>query len=49
METLVWMRVPGDILFAIGAVLLAGYAIRLLRRPAVQPAGAIPAKAVAGL
>ncbi|MGC1174489.1 nitric-oxide reductase large subunit [Polaromonas sp.] len=49
METLVWMRVPGDILFAIGAVLLAWYALRLLRRPAVQPAGAIPAKAVAGL
>ncbi len=49
METLVWMRVPGDILFAIGAVLLAGYALRLLRRPAVQPAGTIPAKAVPGL
>jgi nitric oxide reductase subunit B len=34
METLVWMRVPGDIVFALGAVLLAGYALRLLRRPA---------------
>ena len=30
METLVWMRVPGDILFAIGALLLALYAVRLL-------------------
>ena len=30
METLVWMRVPGDILFAIGALLLALYAFRLL-------------------
>ena len=30
METLVWMRVPGDIVFAIGAVLLAWFAIRLL-------------------
>lgn len=38
METLVWMRVPGDILFAIGAVLLAWYAARLLRRPAAQHA-----------
>lgn len=49
METLVWMRVPGDILFAIGAVLLAWYALRLLRRPAVQPASVITAKATAGL
>ncbi|MDP3829581.1 MAG: cbb3-type cytochrome c oxidase subunit I, partial [Polaromonas sp.] len=49
METLVWMRVPGDILFAIGAALLAWYALRLLRRPAVQPATAITAKAAPGL
>jgi len=33
METLVWMRVPGDILFAAGAVMLAWYALNLLRRP----------------
>ena len=32
METLVWLRVPGDILFAIGAVFLALYAFRLLGR-----------------
>ncbi|CAN7756942.1 nitric-oxide reductase large subunit [Variovorax sp. LjRoot84] len=38
MEILVWMRVPGDIVFALGAVLLAGYALRLLRRPASQSA-----------
>jgi nitric oxide reductase subunit B len=38
MEILVWMRVPGDIVFALGAVLLAGYALRLLRRPVSQPA-----------
>ncbi|HEY0825962.1 MAG TPA: nitric-oxide reductase large subunit [Ramlibacter sp.] len=31
METLVWLRVPGDILFAIGAVYLGLYAFRLLR------------------
>jgi nitric oxide reductase subunit B len=40
METLVWLRVPGDIVFAIGAGFLAVYALKLLRRPrgeAVQP------------
>ncbi|HXD39837.1 MAG TPA: nitric-oxide reductase large subunit [Ramlibacter sp.] len=36
METLVWLRVPGDIVFAGGAVLLAWYALKLLRRPAEQ-------------
>jgi nitric oxide reductase subunit B len=30
METLVWLRVPGDILFAIGAGFLGLYALRLL-------------------
>jgi nitric oxide reductase subunit B len=34
METLVWLRVPGDIVFAGGAVMLAWYVLRLLRRPA---------------
>jgi nitric oxide reductase subunit B len=33
METLVWLRVPGDVVFAIGALLLAVYALRLLARP----------------
>jgi nitric oxide reductase subunit B len=32
METLVWLRVPGDIVFAAGAVILAAYAVRLLLR-----------------
>jgi len=32
METLVWLRVPGDIVFAAGALMLACYAIGLLRR-----------------
>jgi nitric oxide reductase subunit B len=36
MEALVWLRVPGDIVFAAGAVLLAAYGLRLLRRPAAQ-------------
>ena len=47
METLVWLRVPGDVVFAIGAVFLAIYALRLLvaRKPqqeaaVVQPQGA---------
>jgi nitric oxide reductase subunit B len=46
METLVWLRVPGDIVFAAGGLLLAAYAARLLRgrRPYLgisvsQPAG----------
>ncbi len=32
METLVWLRVPGDVVFAMGGVFLAVYAIALLRR-----------------
>jgi nitric oxide reductase subunit B len=35
METLVWLRVPGDIVFAFGSLFLAVYALKLLRR---QPA-----------
>jgi nitric oxide reductase subunit B len=33
METLVWLRVPGDIVFALGSLLLGIYALKLLRRP----------------
>ncbi|TAK82519.1 MAG: nitric-oxide reductase large subunit [Betaproteobacteria bacterium] len=33
METLVWLRAPGDIVFAIGALFLAVYALKLLRGP----------------
>ncbi|WOB11031.1 nitric-oxide reductase large subunit [Piscinibacter gummiphilus] len=32
METLVWLRVPGDIVFSAGSVWLAVYALKLLRR-----------------
>ena len=42
METLVWMRMPGDIVFSVGAAFLALYALRLLLRPArltAQPLG----------
>jgi nitric oxide reductase subunit B len=42
METLVWLRVPGDVVFAAGAVLLAIYALRLLRRSKAPRAEAIP-------
>jgi nitric oxide reductase subunit B len=48
METLVWMRVPGDVLFAAGSVLLAVYALKLLRpsgRSAPSTAGVTPAAA----
>jgi len=31
METLVWLRVPGDIVFALGAAFLGAYALKLLR------------------
>lgn len=42
METLVWMRVPGDVVFAIGTVFLALFALRLLtggqrKQPALVP------------
>jgi nitric oxide reductase subunit B len=38
METLVWMRVPGDVVFAIGTVFLALFALRLLLgKKAPQP------------
>ncbi len=44
METLVWMRVPGDIVFGAGAILLAVFAWRLVagarRRARVTAAGA---------
>jgi nitric oxide reductase subunit B len=44
METLVWMRVPGDVVFAAGAVILAWYALSPLRRttPALEAAAGVP-------
>ena len=50
METLVWLRVPGDIVFAAGSLFLAVYALYLLRRTAARrvPAGtAVTAAATA--
>jgi nitric oxide reductase subunit B len=43
METLVWMRVPGDIVFAIGAAILAWYGLRLLRPARATSGFALPA------
>ncbi|WP_119155330.1 nitric-oxide reductase large subunit [Caldimonas tepidiphila] len=46
MEALVWLRVPGDIVFAAGAAFLALYAVRLLRRPDARlTAAALPVAA----
>jgi nitric oxide reductase subunit B len=47
METLVWLRVPGDIVFAAGSLCLAVYALYLLRRTASRraPVGALPTAA----
>jgi nitric oxide reductase subunit B len=33
METLVWLRVPGDVVFSLGAVFLGVYAVKLLLAP----------------
>lgn len=44
METLVWLRVPGDIVFAAGSLLLALYAWRLIR-PSGREAQVVPAGA----
>jgi nitric oxide reductase subunit B len=38
METLVWLRLPGDVVFAAGALLLAVYALRLLRKSGAESA-----------
>ena len=44
METLVWLRVPGDVVFSLGALALAWYALKLLRRPGRE----VPAPAAVG-
>ncbi|HTH77355.1 MAG TPA: cbb3-type cytochrome c oxidase subunit I, partial [Ramlibacter sp.] len=46
MESMVWLRVPGDIVFAIGGVLLAIYAIKLLGRGKTKPVIATTGTAV---
>jgi len=47
METLVWLRVPGDVVFALGALLLAVYALRLLAKPPRAREVAVGSKAPA--
>ena len=47
METLVWLRVPGDVVFAGGALFLAIYSLRLLRRPAGERTPGLAATAAA--
>ena len=41
MQTLVWLRMPGDVIFSIGVLYLGWFALRLLRRaePARRPSG----------
>lgn len=41
MRALVWLRVPGDIVFAAGGLFLAAYAWRLLRKPALPAVQAV--------
>ena len=43
METLVWLRVPGDIIFSVGPALLALFTFRLLAGGHGRPVGAKPA------
>jgi nitric oxide reductase subunit B len=43
MEKLVWLRVPGDIVFAAGVVFLAVYVLGLLGRGAVRRESAVAA------
>jgi nitric oxide reductase subunit B len=38
METLVWLRVPGDVVFSFGGIFLALYALKLLGRATPAPA-----------
>jgi len=47
METFVWLRVPGDIVFAAGSLFVGLYALYLLRRTSGRhaPIGVVPAVA----
>jgi len=48
-DVLVWMRVPGDTVFAVGALLLAWFVFRLWVMPRTASAAPIvPAPSVAG-
>jgi len=46
MENMVWLRVPGDVVFAVGTVFLALFALRLMRGGGRMPAAeALPVRA----
>jgi nitric oxide reductase subunit B len=50
MQTLVWLRMPGDVIFAVGAGMLALFVAKLYigrRKPSAVPTGAV-AKATTG-
>jgi nitric oxide reductase subunit B len=49
MQLLVWMRMPGDVVFSVGVLLLALFVAKLWlgggrRQEAVLPSGALPVK-----
>jgi nitric oxide reductase subunit B len=46
MESMVWLRVPGDIVFAIGVLFLAVFALRLLKGGAAQETAATVPEAI---
>jgi nitric oxide reductase subunit B len=43
MHTLVWLRVPGDVLFGLGCVWLAWFALKLLGRAKGAAVAEVPA------
>jgi nitric oxide reductase subunit B len=45
MERMVWLRVPGDIVFALGTAFLALFVLRLMRRPGRTAEAKVPAPA----
>jgi nitric oxide reductase subunit B len=45
MQTIVWLRMPGDVIFAAGALMLALFIFRLFVGKAKEPAAnAVPAE-----
>jgi nitric oxide reductase subunit B len=48
MQTIVWLRMPGDIIFAAGALMLALFVVRLFIGKAKEATVAIPARAEQG-
>jgi nitric oxide reductase subunit B len=40
-QTLVWMRVPGDVVFSVGALIVALFVLRLFLRPGSRSAAVV--------